>query len=517
MRQRFTRFGRLTRAAALLTAGTFTVAACSAGSTQNGGGEDSDGGAETGGDSDALSIGLVAEPANLDFTTTDGAAIPEVLLYNVYENLVQLDQEGNITPGLAESWEVSEDGRTYTFTLRDDVTFTNGEQFTAEDAKFSIEAVQQDWTVSLKSAMDVVDTVEAVSPTELEVTLKRPSNDWLYRMTTRVGAMFDQEGTQDLATDPIGTGPYRLGEWKRGDSITLTRNPDYWGEEPYFEEVSFKYFADPTALNNAFLSDTIDVIGTVQTPESLGRFQDNPDYQVIEGTTNGEVLLSMNNGRGPLQDQKMREAVRYAIDNEALLETCWAGHGELIGSMVPPTDPWYEDLTGMYSHDPEQARRLLDEAGYDGRALRLRVPTLPYAVSCGQVVKSQLEQAGLTVKLDQLEFPAAWLSSVFTNADYDMSIVAHVEPRDMGAVFGDPSYYTRYDNEEFRQLLERADTGTDEEQVQHMQEAARLLSEDAAGEFLFLLPNLMVADAGITGLPQNDISESLDVTELARS
>jgi peptide/nickel transport system substrate-binding protein len=502
----------------VLAAGTFALAACSAGSSSQPGGSDDPAGADGSGEGgDALRLGLVAEPANLDFTTTDGAAIPEVLLYNVYENLVQLDQDGTIVPGLAEEWEVSEDGTTYTFTLREGVTFTNGEEFTAEDAKFSIEAVQEDWTISLKSAMDVVDSVEAASPTELVVTLKRPSNNWLYRMTTRIGAMFDQEGTKNLATDPIGTGPYQLGEWKRGDSITLVRNEDYWGEAPYFEEVTFAYFADPTALNNAFLSDTIDVIGTVQTPESLGQFEGNPDYQLIEGTTNGEVLLSMNNGSGPLQDESLRKAVRYAIDNEALLETCWAGRGELIGSMVPPTDPWYEDLTGMYPHDPAQAKQLIEQAGYDGQTLRLRVPTLPYAVSCGQVVKSQLEQVGLKVKLDQLEFPAAWLSTVFTNADYDMSIISHVEPRDMGAVFGDPNYYTRYDNAEFRELLEMADTGSEEEQVQHMQEAARLLSETAGGEFLFLLPNIMVADAGITGLPENDITESLDVTELARS
>jgi peptide/nickel transport system substrate-binding protein len=509
------RLNRFTTSVAALAVGTLALTACSAGSSsQDGSG--GDGGSGGSGGDDSLNLGLVAEPANLDFTTTDGAAIPEVLLYNVYENLVQLDQEGNIEPGLAEDWELSEDRTTYTFTLREGVTFTNGEEFTAEDAKFSIEAVQNDWTISLKSAMDVVDTVEAVSPTELEVTLKRPSNSWLYAMTTRVGAMFDQAGTKNLATDPIGTGPYQLGEWKRGDSITLVRNKDYWGDEPYFSEVTFSYFADPTALNNAFLSDTIDVIGTVQTPESLERFEATDDTQLIEGTTNGEVLLSMNNGKGPMRDKSLRQAVRYAIDNESLLETCWAGRGELIGSMVPPTDPWYEDLTGMYPHDPEQAKQLIEQSGYDGQTLRLRVPTLPYAVSCGQVVKSQLEQVGLKVKLDQLEFPAAWLSTVFTNADYDMSIISHVEPRDMGAVFGDPSYYTRYDNAEFRDLLAQADTGTEEEQVELMKEAARLLSEDAGGEFLFLLPNIMVADAGITGLPENDITESLDVTELAR-
>ena len=148
--------------------------------------------------------------------------------------------------------------------------------------------------------------------------------------------------------------------------------------------------------------------------------------------------------------------------------------------------------------------------------MRLRVPTLPYAVSCGQVVKSQLEQAGFTVKLDQLEFPAAWLTTVFTNADYDMSIVAHVEPRDMGAVFGNPDYYTRYDNPAFRKALAAADQGTLTQQVAQMKKAARLLSQDAAADWLFLLPNLTVADKGITGLPKNAIAESFDLSGLAR-
>lgn len=500
---------------ATAAATSFLLAACSAGSGTGSGSDEDPGG---GGTSDEqLTVGLVAEPANLDFTTTDGAAIPQALLYNVYEGLVQLDQDGQIQPGLAESWEVSDDRRTYTFQLVDGATFSNGEEFTAEDAVFSLERVQSDWTVSLKAAMDVVQTAEAVSPTELKVTLKQPSNDWLYRMTTRIGAMFDESGVGDLANDPVGTGPYDVEKWTRGDSLTLARNPDYWGEKPYFESVTLKYFKDPTALNNALLSDTIDVIGTVQTPESLERFEDNDEYQVIEGTTNGEVVLSFNNGSGPLQDKGVRQAVRHAIDHQALVDTCWAGRGELIGSMVPPTDPWYEDRTGDFEHDPDKARQLLQQSGESGTTFRLRIPTLPYAVSCGTVVKSQLEQAGFKVKLDQLEFPAAWLQTVFTDADYDMSIVAHVEPRDMAAVFGDPKYYTRYGAPELRDLLAQADAGTEDEQVEYMKQAATLLSEDAAADWLFLLPNLIVADSDVTGLPENAISESFDVTDLGRS
>ena len=501
---------------AATVAASVVLVACSAGAGSDP--AESDPAASDGETTDqALSLGLVAEPANLDFTTTDGAAIPQALLYNVYEGLVQVNQDGEIEGGLAESWDVSKDGITYTFQLVDNATFSNGEPFTAEDAKFSIDRVKSDWTVSLKAAMDVVDQVEVVSPTELKVTLKQPSNDWLYRMTTRVGAMFSKSGVDDLANDPVGTGPYDVQKWTRGDSIDLTRNDDYWAEEPYFETVTLKYFKDPTALNNALLSGTIDVIGTVQTPESLEQFEDNDEYQVIEGTTNGEVVLSFNNESGPLQNTEVRQAVRHAIDHQALVDTCWAGRGELIGSMVPPTDPWYEDLTDAYPYDPEKAEQLLGDSGQASQTLRLRIPTLPYAVACGTVVKSQLEQVGFKVELDQLEFPAAWLTTVFEDADYDMSIVAHVEPRDMSAVFGDPKYYTRYGKPEFRDLLSEADQASSDEQVAIMQDAARMLSEDAAADWLFLLPNLIVAEADVTGLPENAISESFDVTALGRS
>ena len=238
---------------------------------------------------------------------------------------------------------------------------------------------------------------------------------------------------------------------------------------------------------------------------------------MIEGTTNGEVLLSFNNSKAPLNDKRVRQAVRHAIDHKALLETCWAGRGELIGSMVPPTDPWYEDLTGLYPYDKAKAKALLQESGKASTPLRLRIPSLPYAVSCGQVVKSQLEQVGFTVKLDQLEFPAAWLTTVFKDADYDMSIISHVEPRDIGAIFGDPKYYTRYDNKDVQQALAAADEAPESQQVELMKKAARTVSEDAAGDFLFLLPNLIVAEKGITGLPKNAISESFDLTSLKRS
>ncbi|MDO5696459.1 MAG: ABC transporter substrate-binding protein [Dermatophilus congolensis] len=497
------------RTLAFTAAAALTLSACS------GGGSDP---SATGGAAadKGLVVGMTAEPASLDFTTVDGAAIPQALLTNVYEGLVELDPQGKIVPALASSWEVSPDRKTYDFTLVPDAKFSSGEAFTADDAVFSINRVKSDWKTSVKAAMDKVATAEAVSPTHLRVTLTEPSNDWLFRMTTRVGAMFSRTGVADLATATNGTGPYMLDTWNRGDSILLKRNPNFVRTAPHFDTVTLKYFKDPTALNNAQLTGGIDIVTNVQAPESLSQFQGRGDMKIIEGTTTAEVLLGFNNAKGPFANKLVRQAARAAIDKKSLLDTCWAGKGTLIGSMVPPTDPWYEDLNGLRPHDPAAAKALLAEAKTPNPAIRLRLPTLPYATSCGQVVKSDLEAVGFKVTLDQLEFPAAWLTQVFNGHDFDATIVAHVEPRDMARVFG-PGYYIAYKNPQFESLIKAADAGTPAEEITNMRAAARLIADDAAADWLFLLPNLMVADSDIQGLPTNAISESFDLTGLSRS
>ncbi|SEL85660.1 ABC transporter substrate-binding protein [Nonomuraea pusilla] len=460
----------------------------------------------------SLSVGFVAEPANLDFTSTEGAAIPQALLVNVYEGLVKLSQDGEIQPLLAEKWDVSDDRTTYTFTLRKGVTFSDGAPFTADDVVFSLGRVKTDWKLKIKSQFDVVDKVEKKDDSTVVVTLKQPSNGFLYAMATRLGAMFSRTGVSDLANKPVGTGPYVLGAWRRGDSIRLEANARYWGTKPAVPSVTLKYFKDATAMNNALLTGGIDVISAVQAPESLQQFSDPNRFQVIEGTTNGEVVLSMNNARPPFSDKKARQAVRYAIDHKALLDTAWAGRGQLIGSMVPPTDPWYEDRTGDYPYDPAKAKELLGGKTY---TVKMRIPNLPYAVASAQVVKSQLAQVGITADIEPLEFPARWLDVVFKQGDYDLSIINHIEPRDMG-IFADKSYYFHYDNPQFGKLLASADSGTEQQQTDDLKQAAKLLSDDAAADWLFLFPNLIVAKKGVTGLPKNAIAESFDFTGLAK-
>jgi peptide/nickel transport system substrate-binding protein len=184
--------------------------------------------------------------------------------------------------------------------------------------------------------------------------------------------------------------------------------------------------------------------------------------------------------------------------------------------MVPPTDPWYEDLTGVHPYDPAAAKALLAQAGKPNLSVRFRVPNLPYAISAAQVVKSQLSKVGITANIDVLEFPARWLAEVFTKKDYDMSIIQQVEPRDI-VTFGNPDYYWGYDNKQVQDLLAKADEGTEAEQTADMKQVARKLAEDSAAEWLFVMPSIEVAKKDVTGLPKNRISESFDLTTIKRS
>jgi peptide/nickel transport system substrate-binding protein len=482
------------------------VAACSAGS-----------GEATGGARTDVVVGLTGEPTNLDFTTTSGSAIPQLLMNNVYEGLVTVDQEGEVQPRLAESWEVNGDRTGYTFTLHDGVTFSDGSPFTADDVVASINRVQDDWTLSLRSKMDVVEQAEAVSDTEVAVTLKHPSNAWLFDMGTSVGAMFPDDLSADLATETVGTGPYTVEEVAPGDHITLAARDDYWGDAPAVPDVTVRYFADANAQANAVRSGDVDMAYNMQAPDLLGGLAQDEDLQVIDGTSTGEVLLALNNAAPPFDDLRVRRAVMYAIDRQAVLDTAWAGRGELIGSMVPPTDPYYQDLTDAYPYDPGRARDLLEEAGAEDLSVTFDVPTRPYAEAVAQVVVSQLKDVGIDAKIVPAEFPAVWLDKVFTEHDYQMSVILHTEARDMLTIFGDPDYYIGYDNPRVAEVAEQADKGSPDQYVAGMQEVARMIVDDAASDPLFLFPNTVVADAGLAGIAANATTESMDLTGLTWS
>lgn len=465
----------------------------------------------------SLTIGATLEPSSMDAWHDTSAAIPQVLLYNVYETLVKVDSTGDLKPLLAQAWEVSSDHLTYTFHLNPAARFASGKPVDAAAVVANINRMKADslLTETLKAQLAVVASANVVDAQVVQIKLTRPSLMWLYDMTTTLGMIVDPSFTGDLANASAGSGPYAFQSHDKGQSVTLAANANYWGTPPRFDDVTFRYYSDPNAENAAMLSGDLDIISNLQAPDALSQFSDPSRFTVVNGTTNGEVVLGLNNAKAPLAKLKVRQALTMAINRRSLLDTVWNGQGTLIGTMAVPTDPWYQDLSGLYPYDPDKAKQLLKEAGYaNGLTLRLRVPSVPYAVKSAQFVASQLRDIGVTVKVDELDF-TRWLSEVFTDGDYDMTIVAHTEPRDFPK-FANPKYYWHYNSKKFQQLYAAADATPDQDRaVAGMETALRYLADDAAAIWLFALPNLVITKNTITGVPQNATSISFDLTSIA--
>lgn len=507
---------RMARRIAAITAATTALVMTVSGCSSTGSGTADSKGAK-------LAIGATVEPVGLDMTTTSGAAIPQALLYNVYETLVKVNADGRLTGLLADQWQLSPDRLTYTFTLQPHATFASGKAVDAASVVASIEHEMADKDAaghpiepSVHAQMSDVASADAKDAHTVEVHLKKPSNLWLYYMAGPAGIVIDPSASSAMATQTAGSGPYRFESWKKGDSITLVRNDRYWGNAPHFQQVQFKYYGEPTALTNALSSGEINIISDLTQPDALGQFQNDKKYQVIEGSTTGQVVLGFNHASAPLKNLAVRQAIDHAIDRKALLDTVWGGHGTMIGSMVAPSDPYWQDLSGDYAYDPAKARQLLAQAGHaKGLTLNLRVPNVAYATASAQFIAAQLKQVGISVNVTQLDFPT-WLKQVFTQGNYDMTIVNHVEDYSI-VKWANPSYYWHYDNRAFQKQVSAADQASTDQFVPMMQKAARMLSSDAAADFLFGFPRLTVADSDLNGLAQNQTSASFDVTNLASS
>ena len=462
-----------------------------------------------------LTIGVTLEPGTLDLTTSDAASIPQLLLYNVYETMVKMDSDGKIQPLLATSYDLSADGKTYTFHLDQNATFASGTPVDANAVVTSLNTLRHGTSQVLQSQTAVVSDITAIDDHTVQVNLSEPSNFWLYAMTSTPGIILDPVIT-DLATAPMGSGPYAFDTWVKGDRITLKKNDAYWGtNKANFDQVAFRYIPDPNAMVAAMLSGDLDIVGEMTSPDSLPQFSDTSRFTVSEGTTNGEIVLGFNHDRPSLQNLLVRQAICYGIDRQGLVDTVWGGKGTLIGSMVVPTDPYYQDLSNTYPYDPGKAKDLLAQAGVSNLTLALRVPITPYAPPAATFIASQLADIGITVNVEELDFSSRWLPEVFLGGDYDMTIVAHVEARDI-VNFARPDYYWHYNNPAFQDLITKADEASPAEFITDMQQAAKMLADDAAADWLFVFPNLIVAKKGITGIAQNTTSLSFDVTTISK-
>jgi peptide/nickel transport system substrate-binding protein len=465
-----------------------------------------------------LTIALQLEPPHLDPTSAAAGAIDSVLYSNVFEGLTRFMSDGSVVPGLAKSWDISEDGLTYTFHLQEGVSFHDGTSMDASDVKFSLDRARaEDSTNAQKALFADIAEVTVIDPATVEVTLSKPNGNFLFNMAWGDAVIVAPESIDDIKTAPVGTGAFKFTQWVNGDRIELERNADYWGEAPALSAATFKFISDPTAAFAAMMAQDIDAFAGFPAPENLPMFEADPRFQVLVGSTEGETILSTNNKMPPLDNVKVREALSHAIDRQAIIDGAMFGLGTPIGTHFAPHNPDYVDLTAKSAYDPELAKSLLAEAGYpEGFTTTLKLPPPSYARRGGEIIAAQLRAVGIETEITNLEW-AQWLEEVFRGKDFGLTIVSHTEPMDIG-IYARPDYYFQYDNPAFQELMTTLNATTDPaERSKLLAEAQTIISDDYVNGYLFQLAFPTVADAKLTGLWTNAPTQATDLTGVSWS
>ena len=455
---------------------------------------------------DSVTIGMVLEPPGLDPTAGAASAIAEVTHYNVFEGLTKINEDFSITPLLADKWEFSPDGKTLTFTLKPNVRFQDGESFSSKDVKFSFERfAAKDSTNKDKAFFASIESIETPDPLTVVLKFKDPSYWALFHLGLSSGVILDEKSAATEATNPIGTGPYKFASWTKGASVALDRWDGY--RDPgkiAIEHATFRFISDPAAAVAAMLAGDVDAFPRFANLDALGQFQNDTRFQVLIGGTDCKTIVGINNKHKPLDDVRVRQAIAHAIDRKAVIDGAMNKLGTPIGSHYTPLEPGYVDLTAMYAYDPAKASALLKEAGVRA-PLRLSfiLPPVPnYARQGGQIIAAQLAEVGIQANIQNVEW-AEWISGVYVNKNYDLSIVCHVEPLDLG-IYANPNYYFQYDSEAYRDIYAKVTTAPNLETYKAaVGEAQKKIAEDSVNAFLFQFPNAIVADAKLEGLWKN--------------
>jgi peptide/nickel transport system substrate-binding protein len=281
----------------------------------------------------------------------------------------------------------------------------------------------------------------------------------------------------------------------------MEKNPNYRDAGAVMlAKVKYRFINDQAAQIAAMMSGDLDLIPFARASAGLGALQANLDVAVSFGTTEGETILSTNNKHPALSKLKVRQAIAHAIDRKEIIDGAMFGAGIPIGSHFAPHNPDYLDLTRTYPLDRAKSKALLAEAGYpDGLALSLKLPPVPYARDGGQIVAQQLNKAGFKITIENVEW-AVWLKQVYKQKNYDLSIVSHVEPMDIG-IYSNPGYYFQYDDKEFQDTMSKADGTRDSAmRSKYLKMAQKKLAMDAVNGYLFQLAKTTVRNKDLMGV-----------------
>ncbi len=458
-------------------------------------------------------IVLDGEPNNLD-PIMSTSRVTFTVLDQVNGFLARYDEDFNVVPALAESWEYIDD-TSLRFHLRQGVKFHNGEEMTAEDVKFSIEAhLDPAQGSTIRARLEAVDHVEVEDASTVVVRLKEPYAPLLDVLIDRVPILpRSVYSTPGAAKDaPVGCGPFKFDEWRKNSFIRLSKFEEYWEEGyPKTDGLQFLFLAEYNAAKSSLLSKQSDAL-------LMLNLADVPAMEAQQGIVVDSVLLlgfwwvGLNVEREPFTDVRVRQAVKLAINRQEYLDYALAGRGAPAIVPIPKNSPFYSPEL-EYEQNIDQAKQLLAEAGYaDGLKITLTVPKTPEEEPMGVVLQSQLKQLGIEAELEVLEVPA-FIERIFTNKDYTAMVCGATAGPDPAALLNtyylsdSPNNVQNYKNEQVDELLRQASAVTDTAQRQELYKQALTIAVDEA-------PMVWIAQAERTSAYWDYLSDFINLPTL---
>lgn len=467
-----------------------------------------------------LIVNHPAEALGLDPTINTAVAIDIPIYNNVYEGLVKFSRTGEIVMGVAESYDISDDGLEYTFYLREGVKFHDGHELTADDVIYTLERDQQ-VAPHAETFYKIIEEMEAVDKYTVVLRLSDRDSLLLFNLARPDSVVIPEGAGDELKDQPNGTGPFKFVEWVPGDHVTLERFADYYGVDqegnklPYLDEVIFKWIQDPAVQLAALEAGDVDVIHRADIFADADRIEAAPEFKVIASVTTSNNILSTNNSREPFNDKRVRQAMSYAINREELNEACYFGRGIPMGSHMSPVNPNYVDLTWLYPYDPDKAQELLAEAGYPNgfkSTLQLAQPYANYRC-LGEIIAAQLAEVGIELEISLIEW-GQWIDRVFLNSEYDLTVMGHGEAFDID-IYTKPTYYFQYHNPWFNEIIRKAKRTPDPVEQKKLYAIAQwILADDAVNGFLFIGPLLVAMKEEVMNWWEGLPVPCADVTEV---
>ena len=410
-----------------------------------------------------LNFALSGNPDTLDPHKTSGTLTFQTLK-SIYDTLAEPDQTGKIVPALAEKWNISDDGLTWTFSLRKGVVFHNGDKLTSHDVKATFERIKNK-DIGSPNANEFAPITAIETPDDHTVVLKlsAPSAPLLGTLASGWGAILPKsliDGGHDFTAQPVGTGPFKMTEWVRDGKIVLDKNKHYWIKGlPKLDRVTMHIIPERAVQVQGLISGQVDVSYIIDQ-EDVPLLETSPDVKVMKSLTALIMVMPMNCSRPPLDNIKVRQAINHAIDKQKVLDVAYGG-GKPIGTFMDYANAYYKDFADLYPYDPDKAKKLLAEAGVGkDTELEMFLPqNYPPHVKAGEIYQAMLTKVGLNVKIKLVDW-STWIGDVYRKAKFDFTAIGHtgkLDPNGTLANYGiAEKKYVRWNNPEAADLFAKA-------------------------------------------------------------